>query len=394
MPSLLSQIRDARKYPQIPTNVIVNGALAMHLAGLGSLNSVEQLKDSKVLLKFLGASLPSADTLGRVVDLIYPDTIRDVIGGVYGYLKRNKALAPCWHGLMGLAVDGTESHATYRRCCDGCLEREVGKGEEKRIQYYHRNITALLISEKMRIPLDTEPQRPGEDEVAAAIRLLERMLVKYPRAFDVVLADALFARANFINFLIKHNKDVIVVLKGNCPELLKDATNCFANKPPIRMKRNGQKKTEYWDESGFVSGPQINKPMRVIKTEETKAPVCRQLDGKIEVETSNWMWLTTLLPQQANTEAVAALGHSRWCVENEGFNELDTYWRSNHVYKHAPGAILNFWLFTLLAYTIFRAFFLLNLKPAIRHGHTMLHFACQIKAALYACLPVYRGNPP
>ena len=35
------------------------------------------------------------------------------------------------------------------------------------------------------------------DEVAAAIRLLERVCKAYPRAFDVVLGDALYARADF-----------------------------------------------------------------------------------------------------------------------------------------------------------------------------------------------------
>ena len=37
--------------------------------------------------------------------------------------------------------------------------------------------------------------------MAAAHRLLARVLETYPRAFDVVLADALYATAPFINFL-------------------------------------------------------------------------------------------------------------------------------------------------------------------------------------------------
>jgi hypothetical protein len=114
---------------------------------------------------------------------------------------------------MALAIDGHESHKTYNRCCEGCLTREIGVGENKRTQYYHRNVTAQLISDGIRFQLDAEPQLPGEDEVATAIRLLERVISSYPRAFDVVLADALYARSNFFNFLIEHHKDVIVVRK-------------------------------------------------------------------------------------------------------------------------------------------------------------------------------------
>lgn len=393
LPQALAQITDTRTYPQIPTIIIVKAVLAMYLARLGSLNSIEQLQESPKLRQFLGAPLPSADTLGRVFNLIDPDTIRAVNHSIYERLKRNKALSLLWHGLMALAIDGHESHATYKRCCEGCLTREVGVGDNKRIQYYHRNVTAQLIGKGIRFQLDAEPQLPGEDEVAAAIRLLKRVLANYPRAFDVVLADALYARSNFFNFVIEHNKDVIVVLKANCPELLADATRFFAGKPPTSVFEDKKRQIECWDESGFQSGPQINKPMRVVKSQETKAPVRHQLDGKVEVETTTWMWLTTLSPHRAGTKAVVALGHSRWCIENQGFNELVNHWWSNHVYMHDSVAILNFWLMSLIAYNIFRAFFLLNLKPSFRLGKSMLHFARMILSELYACLPVF-GVPP
>lgn len=394
MPSALCQITDSRQYPQIPTVVIAKSALSMNLAQLGSLNSIEQLKDSSKLCKFLNAPLPSADTLGRVFNLIDPDTIRAVNRKIYGRLKRNKALLPPRHGLMALAIDGHESHATYRRCCAGCLERKVGAGDNQRIQYYHRNVTAQLISGGIRFQLDAEPQLSGEDEVAAAIRLLERVIVEYPRAFDVVLADAIYAKSNFVNFVVEHHKDVIVVLKANCPELLKDATSCFEKMSPTCAWEQKKRKIEAWDESGFESGPQTGKPLRVVKSFETKAPVRRQLDEKVEVETTTWMWLTTLSPVRASTKTVVELGHSRWCIENKGFNELVTYWHSDHVYRHDSAAILNFWLMSLLAYNIFQAFFQLNLKSDFRRGKTMLHFATMIKTQLYECLPAFGRVPP
>jgi hypothetical protein len=45
----------------------------------------------------------------------------------------------------------------------------------------------------LRVLLDCEPMLPDEDEVACGMRLLTRVLAAYPRAFDLVLADALYA---------------------------------------------------------------------------------------------------------------------------------------------------------------------------------------------------------
>lgn len=388
--SLLSQIRDARVFPQIPTLVVSKVVLAMHLARLGSLNSIAQLTESRKLRQFLGAPLPSADTLGRVFSLVNPDTIRHVNHGIYNRLKRNKALGPPWHGLMACAIDGHESHATYRRHCSECLERKVGG----RTQYYHRNVTAQLIGERIRFQLDAEPQLPGEGEVTAATRLLARVLARYPRAFDVVVSDAIYVRSSFIGFLLEHGKDAIVVLKDNCPELLKDAVSCFAGTEPACTWKGKGRIFECWDEVGFESGPQVGKPLRVIQSQETKAPVTRQLDGAVEVESASWMWLTTLSPHSATTKTVVALGHSRWCIENQGFNELVNHWQSDHVYKHESVAMLNFWLMSLLAYNIFRAFFLLNLKPALRSGKSMLYFARMILSDLHGDLPGALGVPP
>ena len=73
-----------------------------------------------------------------------------------------------------------------------------------RTQFYHPQVTLMPCAEKLHLLLDLEPQRPGEDEVAAALRLLQCSLRVYPRAFHLVLADSLYARAPFLNFLLAH----------------------------------------------------------------------------------------------------------------------------------------------------------------------------------------------
>jgi hypothetical protein len=359
----------------------------MCLGRLGSLNSLEQLKSQSIWLKDnLQGALPSAETLGRVFSKTDTETLRQANHQLYDRLKRNKALELFSHGLTALVIDGHESHASYLRCCEGCLMRTINKGtENERVQYYHRNVTAQLIFKNCRFQLDAEPQLPGEDEVACAIRLLDRVVANYPRAFDVVIADALYARSDFFNSVIAHKKDVIAVLKDERRDLLKDVDGLFAGKPPTSSFTDSSgTQIECWDAQDFQSWPQVTKPVRVVRTRETKRPVRRQLNDELEQPpVSSWTWVTTLSPNRARTQVVVEIGHSRWSIENQGFNELVNHWHADHVYRHETTAILNFWLMTMIAYNLFEAFFIRNLKAEFRNKYTMRHVAQLILAELY-----------
>jgi len=357
----------------------------MFIARIGSLNGLEQLKKSQALRNFIAANLPSADTLGRVFGLIDSDTIRNAVCDIYTTLKRNKALELLEHGLIPLNIDGHESHATYDRHCDGCLERTINKGtDSESTQYYHRHVTAQLVFCNFSMLLDAEPQLPGEDEVACAIRLFERVVINYPRAFDVVVADALYAKSNFFNVIIEKKKDALSVVKDDRRDLLKDADALFSGKPPnCTFQRNGTT-VECWDSSGFHSWPQVSKPVRVVRTEESKPAVRKQLSGEKESPpVSSWTWVTTLTPQRARTQVVVQMGHGRWSIENNGFNESVNHYFSDHVYKHDATAMLNFWLLSMITYNVFHCFYLRNLKPAVQKAHTMLHIAREVQSELY-----------
>lgn len=393
--SAIARITDTRQRPQIPATVVARSALAMFLCRLGSLNSLEQLRDSKSLREYLDADLPSADSIGRIFDLIDSDTLRSVNHRIYNCLKRNKMLQPPSHGLVALVVDGHESHASYRRHCDGCLERKKTIADKECIQYYHRNVTAQLVFRDSRFLLDAESQSRGEGELTAGIRLLERVLRDYPKAFQVVVADALYAKSNFFNEALAHNKDTIAVLKDDRRELLKDAESTFSNQPSTcNFTRKGIN-IECWDADNFQTWPQVVKSVRVVRTLESKNPIKRQLSGEPEDQpATSWTWVTTLSPKRACSQTVVEIGHSRWCVENEGFNELANHWHANHVYKHAPTAIQNFWIMSMIAYNIFRVFFLRNLRSVVRKGKSMLHFARRIRSELYRSLDGFSGLPP
>jgi hypothetical protein len=364
----------------------------MFASRLGSLNALQQVEESPFLKEWIGGPTPSADSIGRISDAIDPATVRRANHALYARLKRIKAILAPWHGLIALVLDGHESHATYRRCCDGCLERRIRTASGEKIQYYHKAVSAMLVASDLDFFVDTEAQLPGEDEIATALRLLERVLTQYPRAFDVVLGDAFYTDPRFYNFLLSRGKDVLTVLKSDVPSLLEDAKSLSGVLEPT-MVSEGRKKIEAWDMEGFTSWPQTHKPVRVIRTHETSS-IRRQLDGKIEELSSEWFWVTTLDPCKANTKAVVELGHSRWIIENRGFNEATNEWHADHVYKHERTAILVFSLVCMVAFNLFHAFFARNLKPALKARVTMRHVARSMLEALYAGLHAPHPQPP
>jgi Transposase DDE domain len=376
--TLLAPLADGRLEPRRSTPAVVKATLVMFWTRLPSLNALAQISAPRFWKQWLHEPLASADTLGRVPVGLHADQLRQSIFLVYQQLKRNKAL-PDQQGI-GLAVlDGHESHASYRRHCAGCLQRTLHSEHGDRLQHYHRQVTLMLLPAAppgrpaLRLLLDQEPQRPGEDEVQTAIRLLQRVLVRYPRAFDLVLADALYAVAPFFNFLLTHRKHALVVLKQERRDLYVDAHALFAQQAP-QLGRYRDRQCEWWDVSDLGSWPQVQTPVRVIRSRETYT-VRRQLDRQAELLSSEWIWVTTVPAPQLPTERAIIFGHQRWDIENYAFQQLAQQWHSDHVFRHDPNAIECFLLLTFLAYNLFHAFVALNLKAAARNDNSQVLWA-------------------
>src|ERR1700680_4127890 len=290
---VVAPISDRRMEPRISTAAVVKSATVLFWARLGSINAWEQLGKSSFWPRWLGEPAFSADPVGRFHALPDAARLRQGIHHVYERLKRNKAL-PDIYGLGVVVLDGHESHASYLRHCPGCLQRTIHCEEGDRIQFYHRQVTLLLLPgaspgrEAVRLLLDHEPQRSGEDEVETALRLLARVIPAYPRAFDLVLADALYAQAPFFNFLLAHGKHALVVLKDERRNLYQDVAGLFDSVTP-QSRGYRSRQCLWWDFPDLLSWPPVKAPVRVIRSRETYA-VRRQLDKQDAPQTSDWIW--------------------------------------------------------------------------------------------------------
>src|SRR5207253_10774554 len=105
-------------------------------------------------------------------------------------LKRGKAFeANKIKGLLVVSLDANEQFCSDHRYCEDCLSRQVtcknAEGQEfTKTKYYHKQVYAQISGPELSVILDLEPMRQGEEECAAALRLLRRLRHKYgPRFF-------------------------------------------------------------------------------------------------------------------------------------------------------------------------------------------------------------------
>lgn len=365
----------------------------MASARLGSLNAIEQaMKGSsgKAWRRWMGGDLPSADRLGEVAALLELDDMRGVLLDHHRRRKRKKTLPPLPGGLRVLIMDGHEMWTSYRRECKDALSRTVKvktrNGEEERTQYYQRYVAAYLMGKTGRVLLDLEMQRPGEGEIAAAQRLLRRLLANCPRAFNVVAGDALYLDPGLCRLVLDSKKDFIAVLKNENRILIQDfrGAMAFESKEPERFSFNG-KDCACHDIEGFTSWTQLDHPVRVVRSVETTA-VRRQRTRETDELSSEWLWATSLSTKKAGTQSVVRIGHGRWSIENQGFNELVRHWHADHVYHLDTNAATAILLLIFLAYNLFHVWLERGLKPALRNKYNADYFARLLFADFYAVL--------
>lgn len=381
--NLLSTLTDSRVHPHYTTATATKAALLGMLARAGSLHALAGTRTHAIWGSALTQRLPSDDTLGEVFTQLRLDGLRTLHHRLYEMVCRSKSYSRS-RPLAVAVIDGHEVNASYRRGCPGSLQRKITvttrAGVAKRIQYYHRYVYLLLLGTDGPLPLDLERQLPGEDELATARRLVTRVCTRYPRAFTVLLADGLYANAPFINFLREQGKHLLAVLKDDRRDVVKDVRGmCPLIAPEILRHGTGTRK--YWDIAQLTSMPGVAHPVRVIRTCET-SHVRRQQDRVVDTTVSEWMWVCTLSREQLDTETAIALGHKRWVIENELFNELVTVWHGKHIYRNEVNAIEGFQLLLLFAYNLFHLFVRRNLQPCLRERLSLLYVANAMHAEL------------
>jgi hypothetical protein len=344
----LENLKDGRVDPDFSPAAVFQAVFYGFLFRRGSFHQLEAELQDPFLQHWIGLSEPfREDTLRYSYSSFDLGPLEGMLVGINQQLKRNKVFSQGQvAGRIVAALDGVEILWSYSRCCDFCLERTVREKTKEgefveRIQYYHRAVGCQIVSSPVKSFLGVEWLAAGEDEVAAAKRLLERIHDRYgSRFFDVLLLDSLYAQAPVLKLAEKLGWDLVIVLKQEARDLYKDAQGLFGCRPPdlsfCESEPGRSVQVQIWDQDGLPFTEDHPQPVRVLRSDErvTENRVC---GGKLNPVTTDhrWIWISTLDSKTVNAKTLRQMGHMRWKNENNGWNDLTQNWGMKHGFLHA-----------------------------------------------------------
>jgi hypothetical protein len=332
-----------------------------------------------------------------VAERLSLEDLRQQLVGTAKTLKQNKALESCKiNGLLFLSLDANEHFASRSRCCPYCCQRHVHVLEpdgQKRevVEYYHRYVFAQINGPKLNGVLEVEPILPGEDECAAALRLLGRARRFYgPRFFDAISVDGWYAKGPFLRAVEKLGWSWVVVLKREDMDVYKEAhTLSHGQKPSLAFEDQERKRqVQLWEVKDLPFSDGYGQSVRVVRSEE------RWVENRVRgghkqshPRSTQWVWAASAKLDGYDASLIYHAGHRRWGIENKAFNELTQAYHLEHCYHHEPIAMLAQMLILVWGFTLFTAFAQLQSKLVILGKLTGKALAKELDLALEADLP-------
>ena len=266
---------------------------------------------------------PSDETLRQRLDQVDPAPVGRIFKRLFAVAQRTKVVQRAFHvheGRCLIAIDGTGIYSSRRKSCAACCVRRHEDG----IEYLHQMVLGAVVHpDHHGVLLPSEPEfvsrADGESkndcERNATKRYLARFRTEHPHLGGIVLLDALHANEPMIRLLGEHRLNFVIRVKEG------DHKGLFRQ---FRTHCRGE--VEDASEDGRAAGRRVrygwNLPLtgrpdaaRVNMVATTETP-----PGKTEETT--WQFLTDL-PVDGSTAAwIAALGRTRWHIENETYQTL------------------------------------------------------------------------
>jgi hypothetical protein len=389
---LAGTFADSRPQPEIPSRAVWLSLVLGEVVHIPSLLQLEAETQLPQWQRWVGyKDKISHDTFGYVSERLDPAQLRRGASWINRKLKRGKAFeASKLKGLLVASLDANELFCSDHRCCADCLSRQVtcknADGQEvKKTQYYHKQVYAQLSGPELSVILDFEPMRQGEEECAAALRLLRRVRQGYgPRFFDVVVVDSWYTNGPFLKTVVEElGWPVVAVLKQERFEIHQETMALTHGQEPTQQVERDGRHVEIWDLGSLRFSDTYTEPVRTVKVRErwTERQRVGQEWKSREME-QNWIWVVAGDLDGHDGAAIRDIGHLRWKIENNAFGELTQHWHLTHCAHHHPVAVVALLWIKIVAFTLFHAFAILHGK-LVRLGKVTLN---EVRKQIYRSL--------
>ncbi|XID92687.1 transposase [Paenibacillaceae bacterium WGS1546] len=370
----IKQARDGKKKPQVLPSTVFCVMLLGFLFRMESFNQLNGWLHAGRFRKLLkGVRLPFIDaireSLGTYDLAVLQQTHREIIQQA----RRNHVLR---QGTIGgrvvVGLDGVELFESTKKCCAHCLTREI----DGVTHYFHRAVACMTIGSDPHLVVGFESLHPKTDrsekdegELTGAKRLLKRLHREYHHFADVVVGDAFYANAPFIETVLASGMDAVVRIKDKRMHIVKDAMGLFQKRaadaqwgredaePQANRKKRRARRVEVqaWDKEGFeMTG--LKTTVRFLRFVETVRETAYEGGQPKQQTATKEAWVVTTLGQHVPASDIWEMIHKRWDIENNGFRELKTKWHIDHCFMHQERAIEAILHFIVIAFNLFQLF--------------------------------------
>ena len=356
------RIRDGKRRRSIKTSVVAYILVFAFGLQVSSFHKMMYLLErDKGRFKNLfpkGTRIPKVDAVRETVKEMWLADIQEMYDGIIDVATENKVLREnSINGLRVSAVDGVELYSSKVKSCEDCLTREV-KGEA---EYFHKAVVCMTVGSDPHIALGVEmlgPKHDGsgkdEGEMTGVKRLLTNLHKRHYHFSDVIVADALYMNAPFINLVKGIGMEAVVRAKDERLNIVQDALGLFKQREANYEFNDTGKRVLAWDEDNFhMEGCGHN--IRFLKfVEYWTSPKGKELRREA--------WCITTLSKSIHAHTVWLIMRKRWHIENNGFRMLKTYFHADHNYVHGKGANEKVLLFILMAFNLMELFLFRRLR--------------------------------
>jgi hypothetical protein len=359
MDEKIKRVPEVRKKPQTSIQTIVYVIFLGLLFRMDSMNHLNGWIKTNRFKKMLprGSRIPLMDTLRRVLKKFNVGYLHEINVSIIQKSRRNGVLRR--NGINGytvVAIDGVELFKSKNTSCKDCLTR-MRTNEE--MEYFHKGVVCMSVGSAPRVILGLEmlhPRYDGSDkdegEQTGAKRLVKKLYTQFHHFADVVVADALYLNSPFISMVHSLGIDVVIRMKDERFEIMKDAMELFQKQDPEYIWTTTKGSTITQIQSWKATG---------MYWRHLKIPLCIYLfKEKISNPNGNEfikdVWVVTTMDQEKHHEIIWEIMHKRWDVENCGFHQLKTQCGIDHCFIHDATAIESILMLTVIAFNLLQLY--------------------------------------
>lgn len=370
----IKQAKDGKKKPQVLPSTIFCVMLLGFLFRMESFNQLNGWLHNGRFRKLLkGVRLPFIDAIRESLRTYDLTVLQQTHQQIFQQARRNRVLRQgTIGGYVVVGLDGVELFESTKKCCEHCLSKEI----DGVVHYFHRAVGCMTVGSDPHLVIGVESLHPKTDgsnkdegELTGTKRLLKRLYQEYHHFADVVVADALYANAPFIETVLAIKMDAVIRIKDKRMHIVKDAMGMFQKraaddrwvvedpKPQAnRQKRRARRiEVQAWDEDGFeMTG--LSRTVRFLRFVETITETVYEGGKEKRRTVTKEVWVVTTLGKHVPASVIWEMIHKRWDIENNGFRELKTKWHIDHCFMHQEQAIEAIMYFIVIAFNLFQLF--------------------------------------